>query len=291
MKLYSISLLFFISISTFAQHSKISINSITNDIYSYSFNTAKKNIENIKFKNKISSKEYLLLKTNYYWWQYLSGNKKKEYLDFCLQKCLKFETNETHKNNEITYQKALINCYIIRIYITKKEYFKAISQLDKTMPYFKYAIEHENEHEGLMLISGLYNYFIDFGLSERPLFYPYLLFYPNGNKQHGLDLLQKSLKSENLIIETEAEYFLMKIFSETEKKYLKAKLYAEILTNKYPKNLVYRYEYYKILIALKQYDKAKQQEELILELSKQNNQLNKFQKLHFKAILQTINEL
>lgn len=277
MKRYSL-LFLFLSVAGFS-YCQIR-RDLTEKIYKFSFSKTKDNIEILQ-KNNLNKNELLLIKTNYYWWQYLSGNAEKQYLELCLKNCHNLEQPEIINNSQIVFQYATIYCFIIRIYAVRKQYLKAISFLDKAMPYFEYAMQNENKHDGLMLISGLYNYLIDNSLNENPFFYPYLLIYPGGDKFHGLDLLHKCTKSDNVIVQTEAYYFLMKIYFEIEKKYGKAQLYAEKLLSKYPKNLVYRYEYCKILAVSQQYNKIVMQKKLIIDDINKNTQLNQYQKTHF----------
>lgn len=280
-KYYLLFLILLLQNTTFAQ----TINDLTEVVYSYSFTTAKQRIENKQLNNSLSSSELSLININYYWWQFLSGNIEKQYQDLCLQTCLNYRHPRTTENYNEVFHSAIVFSYIIRIYAAQGKYFKAIYFLEEAMPYFENALENEDKHESLMLISGLYNYVITYSLDRYPLFYSYLFFYSTGDKSHGLDLLKKCAKSRNVVIQTEAKYFLMKIYFELEKKYTGAQLYAEQLVKEYPNNLVYRYEYYKILFKQKLYNRAEQQKNIIISLSRNNKELNVYQRKHFITLL------
>jgi hypothetical protein len=87
------------------------------------------------------------------------------------------------------------------------------------------------------------------------------------------------------MIGTEANYFLLKIYSYTEKDYAKAYLKAQIITQQHPNNLVYSLEQYKLMLKMKKDVEAQIfRKKLIGEIQTAKN-INYSQKNHFISLL------
>ncbi len=258
---------------------------ISSEIYGYQFSKAESELRNLQNDSCISANEFKILKLNFYWWQHLSGNQPDNYLDSCFQICSSFKLPEEINNNEEAFLAAIVHSYSIRVLGLKKQYFRVVSTLNKAMTSFRYALNAEQSHEGLCLISGMYNYLIDSKLDKHKFLYPYLLFYPNGNKKKGLELLRKCAQSEDIIIKTEAMYFLLKINAEIEKNTEKATFYAKKLIELFPMNSVYHFEYYKILVSENKIEEAEIEIQKINSNLLQNKCVNEQQRGHFKQLI------
>lgn len=133
----------------------------------------------------------------------------------------------------------------------------------------------------LNLVRGLYYYFIDYIENEYFLMNAILFSYPRGDKNKGLMYLEECSVSGNEMIKTESNYFLLKIYTYTEKDYLKAFRKVQILTQQYPNNLVYSLEMLRLLLKMKNEGEAQIfQKKLIKEIQVATN-LSSSQKSHF----------
>ena len=83
------------------------------------------------------------------------------------------------------------------------------------------------------------------------------------------------------MIRTEANYFLMKIYAYTEKDFPNAIKKVQILTQQYPKNLVYSLEQLKLLLALKNSFEANILKNKLIKEIQIADYLNNSQKNHF----------
>lgn len=258
---------------------------IFSDIYAYQFNRAESGLHNLVGDSCISENEVKILKLNFYWWQHLSGNKPESYLDSCMQVYTNFAPEKELNDKDKAFQLAIVHSYAIRVLGLKKQYLKVVSTLNTAMNSFRYALEHKQSHDGLNLISGMYNYLVDSRLEKHKFLYPYLLFYPSGNKKKGLELLQQCSRSKNIIIKTEAMYFLMKMNAEIEKDTEKASFYAKQLIQLYPMNSVFHFEYYKILVSENKINEAEAELKKINTNLLHNEYINEQQRQHFRLLI------
>jgi hypothetical protein len=68
---------------------------------------------------------------------------------------------------------------------------------------------------------------------------PIGLFNFSPDKKKGIEYLKHLSQSEDIILKTEGNYFLMKIYDEMEHQAVEAEKYSSFLIEKYPENLVY----------------------------------------------------
>lgn len=201
---------------------------------------------------------------NYYWWRILTGDDAKEVrrkfmTGIILEKKILDEKQKSSLNNEDIFNFMNVYAYQARMDLYNNDYIRAVSHIDKCLEYLILSFQYENKYEAFYLTSGLYNYFISRARSHYPYLYPYLIFLPKSNLEKGFQYLIKCTMLHNIVLKTEANYFLMKIYSEEEKEYQKAKPYAEWLTKTYPKNVLYNYLYLNILINLNEKTAAEKQ--------------------------------
>jgi len=290
---YLLVLLFFFASSGYSQPSNSYLDHSNSQefiqmLYSYSFHSA----DSLLFSNPFFSQKNVttdLLKANKEWWLLISGDNTANHSALCKQYLTLAEKkidaipseqlNPVHVFNLIT-----IYSYLVRLELMNKNYFQAIKYLDITNSYIEYSLQNDSKYEFFTLTSGLYYYMAEYSQEEYPVLYPYFLFCPKGNKEKGIALLKKCSESENLILKTEANYFLMKIYLYCEKDFEKASQYAEYLIHQYPANLIFQYEYYSVLHVQKKATMFSQVAKIKLQAS-HNNELNDSQKKHFIEII------
>lgn len=194
-----------------------------------------------------------LTRAHYYWWKMISQEsevrKRKHYLS-SLEKAEQL-VNQMVQGGAYDKQDVFhfINLYAMkaRLDLLNGEYRAALRHVNRCVRFLKTSLGYEENFEGFYLTSGLYNYMTDYATGRLPLFFVYALLYPRGDMEKGIAQLNNATRLENLIVRTEAHYFLMKIFLELEKDFIKALPHARWLTEKYPGNLIYLYHYYQLL--------------------------------------------
>ena len=93
--------------------------------------------------------------------------------------------------------------------------------------------------------NGLFNYYSIWIADKYPILKPIIKFFPKGNKIRGIEQLDNAAKN-SFYTRTEAQYFLMRIFSE-ENKLSKALQISNYLHNTYPMNSIFHKYYTQLL--------------------------------------------
>ena len=269
---------------------KESINKTFEALYNFEFSRADSLIQKLK-AGYSDFPETHLLATTYYWWLIVSGednsdNRKlyKKEIEKTLQ--LLNEKDNNFLSNEDIGNYINAYAYKTRIELFNHQLISGFVHLNNCIGYLKKSFEKENEYELFYFTSGLYNYFTAYSSKEYPYLRPYLVLHPKGNMEKGTTQLFSAYKSSNVLIKTEATYFLMKIFFEREQDYTKAEFFAKNLTEKYPDNLIYQYYYYTIFLVQDKKEAAIQQIAKLTASAESNVQLSEKQKKHFIEMAQ-----
>lgn len=257
-------------------------------IYKFQFRAADSSIQ--KLRNSHPG-DYLpmLLSANYYWWLIITGHDDDGTRDnyyHCLNNSLSVLNSEkkTSYSDDSLYALITTFAYKARIHSMNFQYFSALAQLNNCIDLVKQSFGKEQEYEWFLLTSGLYNYYVEAVKKNYPFLIPYLIFLPEGSTKQGTAFLEQACSSENILLQAEANYFLMKIYLEEEKIYPQARTYAEKLIKKYPANLLYRYYLFRILLEENKPAEAAREFGLLKYQAEKNPQLSETQKLHFQVI-------
>lgn len=227
---------------------------------------------------------------NYYWWLIISGEETDENirlavasLDRGLEILKKREENKL--SNQEIYLLIVHYAYKVRLDLFRKKYFSAVNHLGNCISYLKTSFSHEKEYPAFMLTSGLYYYAIESARESYPLISPFFAIYPKGDKSRGLQYLKECAGLDDHEISAEANYFLLKIYLESEKKYDQAEIYARKLLELFPDNLVFRYLLCTSLLQQGKFDQAEIEILQLRQLGEKNSQLTTEQKRHFLKII------
>jgi hypothetical protein len=117
----------------------------------------------------------------------------------------------------------------------------------KDLSAIRNIVDQTSLNNDLYLPVGLYLYFLDFFKNKNGLSRSLFFNFPEGDKRKGLEILKRCSSSSNEIISTEADYFLMKLYSTAEKDYETALIYSNNLTQKYPGNFIFSLERLQLL--------------------------------------------
>jgi len=250
-------------------------------IYRFNFSKADSLVNNLKLTHNNEPETYLL-SANYYWWQIISGeDNPKNRKNYILN--LEIASQKIKDKNEDEKLYALINIYAFKARIEglNKNYLRAFSHINQSIDNIEKSFGREEKFEYFYLTSGLYNYYGATAEKHYPVLIPYLAFLPKSNKEKGLGYLNKCIVSKDVILQTEGNYFLMKIFME-ENKPAKALNYADFLTGNYPSNLLYCYYRFKLFLDSNHKENAmKMLTALNVETIKNKQNLTESQQKHF----------
>jgi hypothetical protein len=194
--------------------------------------------------------------------------------------------NKTSLTNEEVF--VFINLYAFRVRLDLLHYkiLSAVLKLDECIKYFKLSLGNEPKYVPFNLTSGLYNYFVAYATDKYPIVVAYFMFYPKGDIVKGISQLTVSSQSQDIIMNTEGNYFLMKIYFEQRKNNIIAKAYAKNLIAKYPKNLLYQYFYFSILNKGGEKPAAQAQLKTLMKQSYANTQITQKQRNYFITMAQ-----
>ncbi len=282
------ALVFFISFQSHSQNKfSDSVFSSSESIYNFRFSEAEKEIAALVSTH---SGDFLshLLSANFFWWKIITGedsdeNRKNYYSELEISGNI-LNSKDRIFSNDTLYALITNYAYKARIHSMNNQYFSALAQLNNSIDYVKQSFGKEKEYEWFYLTSGLYNYYIIATRKNYPFLIPYLIFLPDGNSETGIEFLKKANASENFLLKTEAEYFLLKLYLEEEKNYGEARKFSTFLLNKFPENLLYRYYHFKTFLMQKNISEASKELGLMKYYAEKNSQLSQNQKTHFLNI-------
>ena len=299
--LKTILLAFILTISTvnsnFAQteirnDEDILIDSFFKNLYNFSFHEAD-SIVTVMSGTNMEAATISNIKANLAWWKLLSEDNIPENIKNCnfnIDESIRLNLTNDHRNLSTSLN--IIYSYSLKARLEnyRGNTFKSLISFYKSIAYIKKYIDKPISDEKLNLLFGLYFYFIDYIENKYYMMGTLLLSFPEGDKEKGLKYLEDCSASGNEMIRTEANYFLLKIYSTTEKDYLKAFNNALILTREYPKNLVYSLEQLKLLLILKKSEEAQIYMKRLIEEIQMAGNLNNLQKNHFISRIRQIKE-
>ncbi len=224
-----------------------------------------------------------LLDANIQWWKIITGENTRWVRDR-FYKDLKVSDSRLSglDENEKLYCRLISSSLRSRLELMNGRYLSALVILNSSKKYFKQMEGKEFENEAFYLTQGLFQYFVSVARA-RTGYFSYFLPY-KADKKKGLEYLRRLTSSPDQVLRTESNYFLMKIYLETEKDALKAKPYADYLLAWYPENQVFCFYNQKVNALV--YGKSfRQQEHPCLKPSGGNNtQLSENQRIYLNFL-------
>lgn len=286
-------IIFFILIRMSTLNASV-LNTLSHDammaLYDFRFHHADSLIQNME---EAFPDHYLphLTRANYYWWKIITDNPDPGQQQLYLASLTNAENITRQLVNEKQYDYAdvfhFINLYALRarLDLVNGEYMKALRHMKNCVDYIRLSLGKEENNENFYLTSGLYNFMTEYGSRRYPILFLYTFMYPRGNMSLGISQLKTATSSNNRVLQTEARYFLMKIFLELEQDHQKALEHAVWLTGKYPGNLIYLYHYYEILSLNNLEINAKEVRKNFFEEIQSNYQLSSRQRQYLRNLL------
>lgn len=261
-----------------------------NEIYNFRFSAADSIITKVKHDYPDAAGTYLLA-ANYYWWQTITGNDSKYnsanfllYLDKAKASVAKARSKGVYSNEDL-YSIISIYAFKARYEAMHASYIPAISAVNNCVGALKKSFGKEPAYEPFYLTSGLYKYMIFNTNENHPLLRPYTMFLPDGSKVEGLSMLEKTAKSKDPVLSTEANYFLFKIYFEQEKNGPKARMHISWLTDSYPTNLLYQYFYFSYLLKYGSIQEIKDKMTTVKVMCGANKEITEQQRSYFIGLM------
>ncbi len=230
-----------------------------------------------------------MARASYHWWSMVSHQENNitrlDYLDNLLHaEHLINASSQDQLTDEQLFFLIHVHAYRLRLELMQGEYFRAYRNLNQSMRHIGASLGREDSYPSFLLTSGLYNYMTDYIRTNYPLFRFYLLLHPRGSRSLGLEQLKLASLHQDILIKTEATYFLMRIYLDLEEDPAKALEYAERLTEQYPENLIYLYYHHQIASKLLLTGQASVLKHLYYEALKNNPQLTPEQQTYLNGL-------
>lgn len=125
-----------------------------------------------------------------------------------------------------------------RLRAFRESWLKAADDGREALPIVEEAASLDPNNMDVQLGFGIYNYYAAVIPSENPLIKPLMIFFPDGDKEKGIQQL-KNTATNGKFAKYEARYFLMTLYYRYENNSLLADDYAKMLTDDFPDNPVF----------------------------------------------------
>ena len=125
-----------------------------------------------------------------------------------------------------------------RLRAFRESWLKAADDGREALPIVEEAASLDPNNMDVQLGFGIYNYYAAVIPSENPLIKPLMIFFPDGDKEKGIQQL-KNTAFNGKFAKYEARYFLMTLYYRYENNSLLADAYANMLTSDFPDNPVF----------------------------------------------------
>jgi hypothetical protein len=191
-----------------------------NDMYNFKFKRAESQFMWLRRKYPSHPLPYFLMGLSQ-WWKIAPNidNEKYDqiflaYMDSSIMMAEKL-LSQPNKNRKIEAAFFLAGAYGFkgRLYSERKNWSKATFAGKKALKYMEIASDQSELSPELLFGDGLYNYYSVWVPENYPILKPVLLFFKKGEKAKGIQQLEKVV-SEAFYTKTEAQYFLMRIYSD-----------------------------------------------------------------------------
>lgn len=122
-----------------------------------------------------------------------------------------------------------------RQHSNRGRWLKAANDGKRAMDYVLEVAERYPENDDYAFGKGIYDYYAWRVPKKYPFARPFMVFFPDGDRERGLRALKRTAEN-GFYIQAEAAYFLLQIYYRFEKDFEKSEKYATWLREQYPKN-------------------------------------------------------
>ncbi len=142
-----------------------------------------------------------------------------------------------------------------RLRAHRGNWVRAANDGRRALPIVRKAERLSPDNADIMLGKGIYNYYAAVIPDMLPWVRPFLIFFPSGDKEEGLEQLRTASK-EGRYAGIEASYFLMQILYFNENKYREGFEISEMLYDRFPGNPLFHRYYGRFNVALGRWEEA-----------------------------------
>lgn len=231
-------------------------------------------------------------RANYYWWVMVThppdAQRSEEFSKMIDRARKQFDKQAAFSENPslpLLFHAIGLYAMSIRYDLSAGNYFRAAAPGRRLVSVIHMAKGREDDFKGLYIATGLYNYLAAAAIQRYPLMHLYRLFYSSGDKMLGLSQLQQAADSGHELWQTEADYFLMRIYLDMEMDVRQSLAHAERLTSRFPGNLIYQYYHLQALKTGGYKQAATEKAEEIRRLTKTNPEIHQDQKGYFISLI------
>ncbi len=229
-------------------------------VYNFQFDKAENAIKKWKTPNANHPAFLLFHSVLSFWKNFPIGSKPKEYqayignLYLLLKQAEKLE-KKFPKNPEPLFYQLMGNLILARHQSEEGEYIKSVNAARKAYPFIKSGFQLNTTYPDFYFSTGLYNYYRIAFPENHPLYKPFTVFFPDGNKVQGLKELEIATQ-KSIFSKSEAFGFLGMIYLRDEFNVPMALKYSSQLFALYPDNWLYNIFYAECLLESKKTDLA-----------------------------------
>lgn len=226
---------------------QIEATAAVNDMYNFKFERAENQFNWFKEKYPEHPLPYFLLGLNE-WWKIMPNSDIKSYddtfmnyMDISIEKA-KGLLDSNANNVEASFFLAAAYAFKCRLHSERRNWTRATFTGKSSLNYLRRGREINELSPELMLGDALYNYYSVYIPKNYPLLKPIMMFFKKGDPVLGLEQLEEVAKNA-FYTRTEAQYHLMRIYRNEEKKPEKALPIAEYLNKTFPDNAYFQRSY------------------------------------------------
>ncbi len=260
-------------------------------LYDFHFKKADSITELLK-KNHPDHYLSYFARANYYWWVMVShppSAKRSEVFNKTIDRAREqFDKQVEQSENpslHLLFHAIGLYAMSIRYDLSAGNYLRAAGPGRRLVSVIHMAKGREEDFKGLYIATGLYNYLAAIAVQRYPLMQLYRLFFSAGDKMLGLSQLQQAADSGHELWQTEADYFLMRIYLDMEMDTPRSLAHAKRLTSRFPNNLIYQYYHLQALKTGGHKQAVTEKTEEIRILTEKNPDIDHDQKAYFFSLI------
>lgn len=265
-------ILFFIPIFSYAQFfdegpMRQLAEKAIHQVYNYEFNKAAKGAAQLKRAYPTHPIGYFVAGLNRWWQNYASENTDLylSYIHTQIDSAMLLNKKYA-KNPEFEREYVFIQymCYGLKAkaYSATDEWWSAANAARRIIGYLKRSFSLKEKQIEFYFNSGIYQYYAEVYPKQRPIVKPFMIFFPDGDEEKGLEELEKVGASPNYA-QAETLFYLHYIYMDERRNPGKALRVSEKLVEQFPLNTWFRADYAHALAANKRFDEA---EKIFVEL-------------------------
>jgi tetratricopeptide (TPR) repeat protein len=230
------------------------------EIYNLDFKEAELHIQQIRAKYPHHPVASLLPALALYWKEIplTAGNASfqpcQEYLQQCLKDVQPLLEDEQTKTEAVFFA-LTAHGYRAMIESDAGNRMAALGESKKAFSFMKQGFKLKEKYPEFYLTTGLYNFYVEQYPEDHPMLKPFMWFFPDGDKELGLQQLEIA-SQKGILTKTEALYYLVYINQRYRSNPARALEYSQKLVSSYPKNLLFVTRHVESLVSCGKYQEA-----------------------------------